>query len=116
TATYFLLKSFPSRSALLYGEGEIDIDAHDLVLMPPWALHELPPRSVDLFVNKNSLGEMDGDAARNYVQLIAERARYFFHMNHERFRNDFGDGRRSLVASEYDLPGDAFKLLFRLPE
>jgi hypothetical protein len=83
--------------------------------MPPWVLRELEPDSVDLFVNKNSLGEMTADAARNYVRLIADATRYFFHMNHDRFRNEFGGGERSLLASEYEVPS-TMKLLYRLPE
>lgn len=116
TAAYFLIKSFPERRALLYGEGPLELDEHDLVFMPPWVLPELEPRSVDLFVNKNSLGEMRADAVQNYVRLIANATNYFFHMNHERFRNDFGGGEQSLLASEYAPPTDTFKRLFRLPE
>jgi hypothetical protein len=115
TAAYFLMKSFPERRTLLYGEGPFALDGHDLVFMPPWVLAELGPQSVDLFVNKNSLGEMTAAAARNYVRLIADSTRYFFHLNHERFRNDFGGGERSLLASEYEVP-EALKLLLRLPE
>lgn len=115
TASYFLMKSFPERRALLYGEEPFGLDEHDLVFMPPWVLPELEPRSVDLFVNKNSLGEMTADAARNYVRLIADATHYFFHLNHERFRNDFGGGERSLLASEYEVP-ETLKPLLRLPE
>lgn len=118
TAAYYLIKSFPQHSSLLYGEApfsEGSLREHDLVFMPPWAVADLSPGSVDLFVNKNSLGEMTADAVRNYVPLIARATRYFFHMNHERFRNDFGGGEHSLVASEYPIPSE-LKLVFRLPE
>ena len=54
-------------------------------------------------INKNSLGEMDPEAATNYLRHIIRTSKYFFSMNHEHFRNTFSDGKKSLVNSEYNL-------------
>ncbi len=119
TAAFYLMKVFPERPALLYGEASYSSashDAFDLVFMPPWVAESIGDDTVDLFINKNSLGEMEADAARNYVRIISRSARWFFHMNHERLRNDFGGGSRSLVASELGVPLDRFRRIVRYPE
>lgn len=69
-----------------------------------------------LFINKNSLGEMDREAVRNYVHCIAQATRYFFHMNHDRVSADVSGPGTGLLGSEYPLPADQFRLLFRYPD
>ena len=118
-AAYFLMLAYPSKRFLLYGEEEYSPDLHekyDFIFMPSWEMQKLKPSSVDLFVNECSLGEMTPEAATNYVDCIAKSTRYFFHMNHDRFRNHYIGGRRSLLGWEYPVPDDQFTLLFRYPE
>lgn len=72
--------------------------------------------SIDLFVNKNSLGEMTREAASNYVRQVARSTRYFFHMNHDITPNVYDDRQRGLLGHEYPVPPDTFQLLLRYPD
>jgi len=118
-AAYYLIRSFPERRALLYGEAPYTPDVHvdhELVFMPSWEIERLGADSVDLFVNKNSLGEMTRASAVRYVNVICGSTRYFFHINHEWMRNLFGGNESSLLASEYPVPPERFALLVRYPD
>lgn len=118
-AAYYLMKTFPGKRALLYGEraDAADLTAYDLVFLPPYAIERIPDVSVDLFINKNSLGEMTAQAVRNYIGHIARATgSFFFHLNHEIVRNRFADGTTGLLAHEYPVPINAFRLLFRYPD
>ncbi|MHC4225733.1 MAG: putative sugar O-methyltransferase [Planctomycetota bacterium] len=53
-ASYFLMKTFPDKRFLLYGEGEpteARLREHDFILLPSFEIRKLPDRSVDLFLN-----------------------------------------------------------------
>jgi len=118
-AAYYWMKSFPEKRVLLYGEAEYSAGAHehyDAIFMPAFEIVKLAPQSVDLFMNKNSLGEMTAESVRAYIEHIARSTRYFFHMNHDRFANMYDEGRVGLLAHEYPVPPDQFKLLFRYPD
>jgi hypothetical protein len=118
-AAYFLAKTFPDRSVLLYGESDFSngsLKEHDLLFMPAWEIEKLPARSIDLFLNEFSLGEMTRQATTNYVQHIARASNYFFHVNHDRTRNRYSDSEESLLGGEYPIPPDVFTLLFRYPD
>ena len=115
-ATYYLMKSFPGKKFLLYGEGNLDEDAlreYDFVLMPSFAIEELPSNSVDMFINMSSLGEMKPSTGRVLVRQICRVSDAFWHMNHEYVRNAFEDGTSSLVNSEYPVPEEEFELVVR---
>ncbi len=118
-AAYYLMKSWPYKKVLLYGEEEYSIKSHDkyeLIFMPSYEIEKLCNNSVDLFINKNSLGEMTREATANYVRHIASSTRYFFHMNHDVFPNVYNDDSAGLLAHEYPIPKDMFKLIFRYPD
>jgi len=115
-ASYFLLKTFPDRRALLFGEGRLTpaaLEAYDLVLLPSFAIADMPDRAADLFINENSLGEMDPAACRLFVAEICRSSRAFFHRNAESSRVPLDDGETSLVNSEYPIPEDEFELVVR---
>lgn len=118
-ASYHLMLAFPSKRVLLYGEAGYSHELHekyDFLFMPSFEMAKLQPSSVDLFINECSLGEMTPQATAQYVACIVRATRYFFHMNHERFRNKYSDGRQSLLGCEYPVPQDQFTLLFRYPD
>lgn len=118
-AAYYLIQAFPNKKALLYGEEKYSSDVHkdyDLILMPCWEMENIGKNTVDLFINKNSLGEMTKKAVKNYVHYICSSSQYFFHMNHEIFPNIYQDNERGLLGYEYPVPSDKFKLLFRYPD
>tara|TARA_X000001036_G_C20628204_1_gene786034 strand:- start:202 stop:1365 length:1164 start_codon:yes stop_codon:yes gene_type:complete len=114
-ASYFLSKCFPNKKNFFYGEAEFDKNIeinHDLIFLPSWEIEKMNDNTVNLALNKNSLGEMDPLAAKNYLKHIHRTSKYFFSMNHEYFRNHFSDGNKSLINKEYNLDGK-FKELIR---
>ena len=118
-AAYYLMKSWPKKRVLLYGEEEYSKKSHDkyeLIFMPSYEIEKISSNSIDLFINKNSLGEMDRKAAANYIRYISFSTRYFFHMNHDVFPNVYEDDSTGLLGHEYPIPKDIFKQVFRYPD
>ena len=117
-ASFFLSKCFPDKSNFFYGEENFNssiINNYDLIFLPPWEIENIETDSVDLSINKNSLGEIEANAAKNYIKHIHRTSKYFFSMNHEYFRNNFENGKQSLVNQEYNKDGK-FKELIRYPD
>ena len=110
-ATYFLMMSFPEKRFLLYGEGELtpeSLSEYDFILRPSFEITRLHDKSVDLFINENSLGIMPPSACKLFVKEICRSAKAFWHRNHEVRRNQFDDGTTSLVNQEYPIDRDRF--------
>jgi hypothetical protein len=113
-AAYYLMKNFPDRKFLLYGEGEPSAEQlreFDFILLPSFEIVKLPPRSVDLFLNENSLGDMPGATARFFVSEMCRTANAIWHRNHEAWRNDFEEGGQSLINREYPITPDFEEVL-----
>ncbi len=118
-AAYYLMSSFPNKKTLLFGEKEFekkDIENFDLIFMPSVEITKMGENSVDLFVNKNSLGEMRSDTAKFYIEKINYCSKIFFHMNHNRIRNVFDNKDKSLISSEYPIDMKKFDLVFDYPD
>lgn len=118
-AAYYLIKSNPDKKTLLYGEKNFiktDMENYDFIFMPPTELEKLEENSIDLFLNKNSLGEMKKETANFYVKKINKCSKIFFHMNHNRIRNEFENGEKSLISSEYPIDREKFDLVFDYPD
>ena len=118
-AAYYLMKCWPFKKALLYGEEEYSSASHkqyDLIFMPSSEIEKADENSIDLFINKNSLGEMSKEAVNNYIYYITKSTKYFFHMNHDINRSIYSDNSKGLLGYEYPVPMDAFRLLFRYPD
>ena len=58
---------------------------------------------------------MEPDTAYNYIDQIHRISKYFFSSNHEYFRNNFDNEKKSLINSEYNKKGK-FKELIRYPD
>ena len=117
-ASYFLSKCFPNKRSFFYGEQEFNssvINNYNLIFLPPWEIEKIEEDSIDISINKNSLGEIDPDSAKNYINHIHRTSKYFFSMNHEYFRNSFEEGKKSLINQEYNKDG-MFKELIRYPD
>ena len=84
--------------------------------MPSVEITKMDENSVDLFVNKNSSGEMKSDTAKYYIEKINYCSKIFFHMNHNRIRNVFDDKDKSLISSEYPIDMKKFDLVFDYPD
>jgi len=119
-AAYYLMKVFPHKKVLLYGEEEYSSNLHqkyDLIFMPAYEINKIGELSVDLFLNKNSLGEMTKEAVHNFTKYISlATKKYFFHMNHEKHPNIYNNNECGLLAHEYPISKDKFKLLWRYPD
>jgi putative sugar O-methyltransferase len=72
---YYLMSSLGSGKVWLHGEPESEAVAR---VRPHWALAEEPDKSIDLFVNQDSLPEIELAAARDYIRLIHAKGRSFF--------------------------------------
>jgi hypothetical protein len=117
-AAYYLIKALPGKRVLLYGEADLDdvrLSDYDIVLMPSFEIGKLRDRSVDVFINATSLGEMRPETAGHFVREICRTAEFFWHMNHEREMNVFAGQEKSLVNAAYPV-SDAFRLLLRYPD
>lgn len=105
-ASYHSMKVFPEHRFLLYGEGELTADRlreYDFIMQPSFEITKLPDRSVDLFLNENSLGDMPGPAARLFVGEMCRTSNAVWHRNHEAWRNQFEGGTTSLINREYPI-------------
>jgi putative sugar O-methyltransferase len=116
-ASYYLMKTFPEKKFLLFGEEDLSKDAlnnYDFILMPSFGIDKLPSNSVDMFINANSFGEMSSETTKMFIQHIERTTvNWFWHMNHEFIRNKFNDGSASLINSEYKPSQKLFKLISR---
>lgn len=118
-AAYYLMKTFPQKKTLLFGEKEFepsDVDNFDLIFLPSYEINKMSENSVDLFVNKNSLGEMRKETTEYFVKKINFCSKMFFHMNHNRIRNVYDNGEKSLISSEYPVNLKKFDLIFDYPD
>jgi hypothetical protein len=105
-ASYYLMKIFPEKRFLLYGEGELSpehLREFSFIVLPSFEVTRLPPRCVDLFLNENSLGDMPAAAARLFVGEMFRSADAIWHRNHEAWRNEFEGGSTSLINREYPI-------------
>jgi hypothetical protein len=112
---YYLMKTWPEKKVLLYGEKEYLGDIHqeyDLIFMPNFEIPKVGHSTIDLFINKNSMGEMTKESVTEYLKYICSSSHYFFHMNHEFVRRL---DNNSLLASEYPIP-NSLKLILRYPD
>ena len=115
-ASYFLMLAFPEKRFLLFGEGDLaetSWQEFDFVLLPAWEIGKLPGRSIELFINENSLGVMPPDACQFYVREMCRTAEAIWHRNHEVRRNPFEDGTYSLVNREYPIDREQFRQIVR---
>lgn len=106
--SYYLLKAFPEKKVLLYGEAAFDgaiLADYDIVLMPNFLLDKLPDGTCDLVFNSYSLAEMSPQTISHYVLQSANlinKGGWFFHVNHT---------KHSLVsARDFPIP-DNFVLI-----
>jgi len=106
--SYYLLKAFPEKKVLLYGEAELEgakLADYDIVLMPNFQLDKLPDETCDLIFNSYSLAEMSPQTISHYVLQsgkLINAGGWFFHVNHT---------KHSLVsARDFPIP-DNFVLI-----
>lgn len=112
---YYLLRTLPESKILLYGEGPLNkeaLTAYDAILMPNWAIDDLPDGGADLFLNTFSLSEMPEDVIAEYLGHIARCCKsYFLHNNMDR-EGVCQYGCYRTPSSQFPVD-DAFKLVYK---
>jgi hypothetical protein len=79
---YYLMKSSGPTNVWLYGEGNGEGTALARIL-PFWALDNEPNKSIALFVNQDSLPEMERGISLNYMRLFKKKGSALFSINQE---------------------------------
>ena len=72
-ASYYLLKSFPDREFLLYGEEPLSVDSlarFPVVLMPVIELPNMPPKSADLIFSAHTMASLSRAAMIEYLDEV----------------------------------------------
>ena len=72
-ASYYLLKSFPDREFLLYGEEPLSADSlarFRVTLMPVFELPNMPPRSADLIFSAHTMASLTRAAMTEYLDEV----------------------------------------------
>lgn len=122
-SSYFLMSNFPGKKFLLYGERDGITGAvmgeTDCIILPNFAIRDLPDRCCDLVFNSHSMSQMDPGTIREYLRQIDRIClSYFYHANNETEEANLRkDGRYiSLNTPEFELPKEKFKKIFRFPE
>jgi hypothetical protein len=115
-AAYYLRTAFPDRDVVLW-DPEVPLDrealrSHDVVLAPHYAIAELAPDSVDLFLNMFSLSEMRWEALSEYMRVIARSGRRYFLQNNVDRTGVVNRGYERTPCSRFPLDRSAFKTLY----
>ena len=72
-ASYYLMKAFPSRRFLLYGERELTVEAlaaSDIVLLPLFEMDRMPAGFLKLAFSSHTLGDLSDRAMAAYLASI----------------------------------------------
>ena len=110
--SYYLLKAFPEKKILLYGEGNLDelkLADYDIVLMPSFQLDKMPVDTCDLLFNSYSLAEMSQQTINHYVNQSAKlikKGGWFFHVNHT--KNSLVSARDFPIPKNFSLISEEF--------
>lgn len=118
--SYFLLKTFPDRKILLYGEEAKTLPEAlgkaAVIIYPHFCFHQLPDQSMDMVFNSNSLTEMDEQMVLEYYAQINRVCRgYFMHVNHDDEKvYDKSRNKKHVKISKYSLPGRSFREIYTL--
>jgi hypothetical protein len=110
--SYFLMTLFPNKRFGLYGEFDVQNLAEaskqfDVLLLPNYAIENVPEDFVSLSYNSYSLAEMSLDSISRYLELIAKvTSRYIYHVNHVHW---------PVSADNFKIDADKFDLFLRFP-
>lgn len=121
---YLLHGALPDGAVVTYDQYSQVKPGH-VTILPYWTLDEYPKEGADLFVNEDSMPEIQRDIALGYIRKIKEKSRYFLSLNQEsmdRLPNghvqgpvgslvkEVGGFDRLLRTQHWSLPGYAVEL------
>ena len=126
--SYYLLKAFPNKKIILYGECDNindNLNIGNILLMPSFIVKELYSNQFDLVFNSYSLAEMNKETIDYYMlefdRLITSSG-YFYHLNHNSRcivkADDFGINPNNFnllykIKGGWNLYGDEFEYLYK---
>ena len=103
---YYLMKSVGLKSVSL--SGEVVTPEDKIKLIPYWELDEIPNKSISLFINTDSMPEIDDDIAEHYMGLMKEKgSNAFLSINQE---TQAGEAVQDLVEK-----AGGFRRVYRFP-
>jgi putative sugar O-methyltransferase len=79
--SYYLLKTFPQLTFLLYGEEDLTKEAiarADVILLPPFELAAMPTGSVDIAFSSHAMSDVSSLAMGEYLDNVARMTRKDF--------------------------------------
>jgi len=109
---YYLMRSLGATRVWLYGETKSDTAVAQV--KPYWTIADLPDRSVDAFVNVDSLPEIELSAAQDYIRLIQAKGKHFFLSVNQEGQAEFGSVPQSVVYRLVERNG-GFERVYRFP-
>ena len=116
-SSFYLMNSFKSKKTLLFGEKDFSsnlIKEYDLIFMPSFEITKLEENSIDLMINKHSLGEMTPEVTLNYIKIVKKTSKLFFHINQSYYKRRFDKENFNLLSHEYGFENDKdFKLILK---
>lgn len=80
-AAYYLLRSFPEKRTLLYGEspGTIsNFDDYDIVLMPLFELSRMPSHCADMVFSAHAMSDLSEKVLNVYLEHVQQLTRKYF--------------------------------------
>jgi hypothetical protein len=105
---YYVMKSVGLKSVNL--SGELATPEHKIRLIPYWELDDIPSKSVSLFINTDSMPEIDSDIAEHYVELIKDKAsNAFLSINQET------QAHNHMVVQDLVEKAGGFSRIYRFP-
>lgn len=94
-ASYYLLSAFPETKATLYGEAELcaeTLQSSQIILMPAFAIPDLPACSVDVAFNARVLSDLSTPSLHRYLaEIVRTTHGYLFHLNRKEGSNAADD-------------------------
>ena len=116
-AAYYLSRTLPGRKVLIWEPGLAlgaqTLQDYDVVLLPNWALPQLPDASVDLFLNTFSLSEMPYEVIAEYLRHVERACRGYFLYNNMDRSGVVNRGHERVPCSQYPIRPQAFKRLYK---
>jgi len=109
---YYLMRSLGSARVWLYGEPRSETAAAEV--KPYWTVADLSDKSVDAFVNVDSLPEIEPSAALDYIRLIQAKGKHFFLSINQEGQAEFSGVPQSVVYQLVERNG-GFERIYRLP-
>jgi len=102
------MKSVGQKSVGLSGEPAAS--ERKIRLIPYWELDDIPSKSISLFINTDSMPEIDNDIAEHYMELIKDKgSNAFLSINQET------QAHNHWVVQEWVEKAEGFRRVYRFP-